>query len=35
MIESGEVVTVDDFDFLGSAAFGEDLDGFNGFLVLG
>jgi hypothetical protein len=35
MIESGEVIAVDDFDFLRRAAFGEDLDGLDGFFVLG
>lgn len=34
MIEGGEVIAIDDSDFLGRAAFGEDLNGLDGFLVL-
>lgn len=35
MVEGGEVVTVDDFYFLGRTTLGEDLDRLDGFLVLG
>ena len=35
VIEGYKVVAVDDFDFLGRTALGEDLHGLDGFLVLG